>query len=101
MMNRWYETYSPQKNQELIEKLLKKFKIEKYNFVCNGYGDYILLVEYGLYTYKLELKEKEENLYIYRKSTFRNDKNCLEYSKVYKKIHNDVWFKSFKEITKK
>ncbi len=102
MTNRWYEIYSPKNNQELIEKLLKKFKIEKYNFVCDGYGDYNILIEYGLYTYKLELNKKEELLYIYRKSTFRGgDKGHLEYTKPYKKIRNDVWFKSFKEITKK
>lgn len=100
-MSRWYNVYSPKINQELIEKLLRKFKIEKYNFINNGYGDYDILIEYGLYTYKLELNEIEELLYIYRKSSFRNDKGYLEYNKPYKKIHNDVWYKSFKEITRK
>lgn len=97
----WYELYSPKKNEETIEKLLKKFELEKYNFVMNNYGDYDLMITSGLYSYKLHLDEKKELLYIYRKSLLNGGgKFCKEYFKPCKQFHNDVWYNSIKYIKK-
>lgn len=101
-MSRWYSIYSPKLNEEKIVKLFKKFGINKYNFTNDGYGDYDILFEYGLYEYKAEIHEDCEELFVYRKSSFiRGQKGCKEYHTVWKKYHNDVWFNLLKDIKRK
>ena len=97
----WYELYSPKKNEEMIEKLLNKFELDKYNFVMNNYGDYDLMITYGLFSYKLHIDDRKELLYIYRKSLINGGgKFCKEYFKPCKQFHNDVWYNSIKYIKK-
>lgn len=100
-MSRWYKLYSPKLNEDRIVKLLKRFDIDKYNFTSDGYGDYSVLFEFGLYEYKAEIREEYEQLFVYRKSSHRRgQKGCKEYHTVWNKYHNDVWFNLFKDITK-
>lgn len=101
-MNNWINLYSPKLHQEEIEKLLKLKNLNHYNFINNGYNDLDVLIEHGLYTYKLEIHENEEKLYVYRKSTFRSgQKGSKEYHTPIKVYHNDVWYNSIKFIVSK
>lgn len=100
-MSRWYKLYSPRLNEDKIIKLFIRFNIDKYNFTNNGYGDYDILIEHGLYEYKAEIHEESEELFIYRNSSHRKgQKGCKEYHTIWKKYHNDIWFNFLKDITK-
>lgn len=99
-MSSWYKLYSPKLNQDRIEKLFKKFNIEKYNFANNGYGDYDVYIRIGLYSYKLEINPKKEELIIYKNITYKNYNSSKEIYLHSKTIHNDVWFNALKFITK-
>lgn len=98
-MSRWYEIYSPKLNQKKIEKLFNKFNI-RCNFANNEYGDYDIYVVHGLYSYKLKLDTKKEELLIFRESMFRNQKGCKEFHTPCYSIKNDVWYKAIKYILK-
>ena len=99
-MSYWYKLYSPKINQISIEKLLKKFKIEKYNFTYNGYGDYDIFIAYKLYNYKLEIDENQEKLFLYKIIYKRKGGKKKPYLNLIKTFHNDVYYNSLKEITK-
>lgn len=100
-MTRWEKLNSPRLNSDYIEKLFKFYKINKYNFIPNGYGDYYVEVSYGLFDYKLDLNIELEKLFIFKKDSLRKwEKGSKEYRKPCKTFSNDIWLNSIKYIKK-
>lgn len=100
MGGNWVSFGSALKNENYIEKLLKKHKIENYMFSHNGYGDYDLYLNINIDTYKISVDEINSCLNIYKKDIFRKaQKRRKEYFIFKKKVTGyDCWLDSIKYV---
>lgn len=64
-MTRWYKRNDFESNQEYAEKVLDRFEITKYHFICEN-GKTSLLIEKNLKKYKVVLNDHKEQMEIYR-----------------------------------
>ena len=96
----WLKQISIKKNQNYIEKLLHKCKMNNYNFTYNGYGDYDLLLNYNNNEYKISIDDFEMCLKVFKKNQTRNKKN-KEFYHLVKCIYGlDAWYECLKLIKK-
>lgn len=96
----WLKSVSIEDNKEYIENLLKKFKINTYNFIYNGYRE-DLKITYNLNEYQLSIDEYDKCLKIRKKNQCYNKKK-KEYYHLWKVIDGpDVWCDGLKNIIKR
>lgn len=87
-------------NKDYIDKILKRFKVHKYNVTVNQWGGTDLLIEQGLRKYKIELDYDKCVAYIKRgKMTYRSSKDSKEYMPIKKTISKDsIWYDAIKWV---
>lgn len=96
----WLKHNSIKENNIYVEKLLKKFKIDKYNFINNGYGEEDLLLSYNNIEYKLSIDEFDKCLKIFKKNLSGNKKK-KEYYHLSKEIYGvGLMYEALKLIVK-
>lgn len=100
MGGNWIRFGSAKKNEEYIEKLLKRYNVDNYCFSCNGYGDYDLYLIFQIDTYKISINEDKECLVIFKKDIYRKaQKRRKEYFIARKEVSGlDCWNDSIKYI---
>lgn len=110
---RWIERNGFDNNYDYTIKLLKKFKIEKYHFITDKFGNATLIITDGLNKYKLETIQEnyfdkdfnriETNSYmsISKTETHRNgQKHAKEYWVFKKKFKEDCIYSSIRWIAR-
>lgn len=97
---RWFKLNDLEQNQEYVEKILKKFNLNKYHFIYDKYGILSLLVENNLKKYKVIVNIAESNFEIYRCEVHMFSKHTKENMVLKKKINDDCIYNSIKWIAK-
>ena len=64
--DKWFKDNNLSDNQMYAEKILEKFKLYKYHFVYDAYGNLSLLIENNLKKYKININRKKHLMEIYR-----------------------------------
>lgn len=100
MGDNWIKFGSAMKNEQYVEKLLKRCKIDNYKFSHNGYGDYDLYLIFKMNTYKISVNEIKKCLEVFKKDIYRKaQKRKKEYFIFKKDIYGvDCWYDSIKFI---
>lgn len=99
-IERWFERNNLDDNQEYVEKILKKFNINKYHFFYDKYGNLSLLIENNLKKYKIIIDDSDLIFKIYRCDVHSNFGKYTKENMVLKKIiKNDCIYNSIKWIS--
>lgn len=91
-MSKWIDRNSFDNNIEYTEKVLERFEINKYNFICeNGYTS--LIIEKNLKKYRIILNVRNKSLDIYRCEVHMNFAKHTKENYKYKISFNDdcIW----------
>jgi len=98
--SRWNKRHNLELNQNYVEEILKQFEINDYHFVSDGYGSLALLIKYGVNSYRIEINQQEEKMYI-KKQVFKRkaQRHMKEYWNIIGIFHTDCIFNSIKKIS--
>ena len=98
----WRDKNSYDENKDYIEKILKKFNINKYNATINCYGEVDLYIDRGLKKYVVQLDFNNCVANVKRgKMTYVSPKFSKEYMPiVHASDRHDVWYPIIKWIHK-
>jgi hypothetical protein len=98
-MNRWFNSVSIERNEEYVQKLCKKFNIDKYSIIYSD-GQLDLLFEYGVEAYRCELDQRAKQLILLKRNKTKNSKGKAYYHVCKKFEGHDVWYDMFKFVVK-
>ena len=99
MRSSWFRLNNFDDNLEYTKKVLRKFNIDKYHFVNDGYGGLALLIEIGLNSYRIEVDMDRCEMIIKKKRLRRiKAKHPKEYMDVIKKFTHDGIYESIRFV---
>lgn len=99
-MDLWFKSVSLEDNEDYVEKLLRKFKISKYNVVYDNSGNLSLLFELNIDSYKCYIDRDEKELVLLKRNKANNTKNKDFFHLCKKFPGHDCWYDMFKFIAK-
>ena len=99
--DKWFKDNNLSDNQMYAEKILEKFKLYKYHFVYDAYGNLSLLIENNLKKYKININRKKHLMEIYRCEVHIQFKKCTKENMILKKsFEENCIFNAVKWIAK-